>query len=181
MGAPLEITLTTHTAAELRSTASKCRDGSQVRRLLAIASVLEGRPRTEAAERNGMDRQTLRDWVHRYNESGVEGLKSRRGSGRPNALNAAQMEELRELVIAGPDPLLHTVVRWRCLDLRAEVASRFRVTVNEGAIGKWLRQLGLTRLQPRPFHPKKDADAQEAFKKTSPVWSRRHCSVRSPA
>ena len=35
---------------------------------------------------------------------------------------------------------------------------------------KLLHKLGLTRLQPRPFHPKKDAVAQEAFKKTSPAW-----------
>ena len=76
------------------------------------------------------------------------------------------MEELRTLVIAGPDLVLHNVVRWRCLDLRAEVTRRFSVTVGEGTIGKWLRQLDLTRLQPRPFHPKKDAEAQKAFKKT---------------
>lgn len=62
------------------------------------------------------------------------------------------------------------MVRWRCLDLRDEVARRFEVTVHESTIGKWLRQLGLTRLQPRPLHPKKDAAAEMAFKKTSPTW-----------
>ena len=170
MGAALEITRTDRTAQELRLIAGKCHDAAQVRRLLAIAAVFEGRSRSEAAEQSGMDRQTLRDWVHRYNESGVDGLKSRRSPGPPAALTAGQMAELRALVIDGPDPATHNVVRWRCLDLRAEVARRFAVTVHEGTIGKWLRQLGLTRLQPRPFHPKKDADAQEAFKKTSPAW-----------
>jgi transposase len=77
------------------------------------------------------------------------------------------MGELRELVVAGPDPKVHQVVRWRCVDVREEVTRRFSVTVNERTIGKWLRKLELTRLQPRPFHPKKDAAAQEAFKKTS--------------
>jgi transposase len=75
------------------------------------------------------------------------------------------MAELRELVIAGPDPKLHKVIRWRCLDLREEVARRFSVIVPERTIGKWLRKLKLTRLQPRPYHPKKDAAAQQAFKK----------------
>ena len=56
------------------------------------------------------------------------------------------------------------------LVLRAEVARRVTVEVTEGTIGRWLRKLGLTRLQPRPFHPKKDVEAQEAFKKTSMVW-----------
>lgn len=170
MGAALEITRTDRTALELRAIASKCHDARQVRRLLAIALVLEGRSRREAAEQSGMDRQTLRDWVLRYNESGIAGLKSRRSPGPIPALNAEQMAELKALVIKGPDPATHNVVRWRCLDLRAEVARRFSVTVHEGTIGKWLRHLGLTRLQPRPFHPKKDADAQEAFKKTSPAW-----------
>jgi hypothetical protein len=74
------------------------------------------------------------------------------------------MAELRELVLAGPVPKQHKVVRWRCLDLRQEVAQRFKVTVPERTIGKWLRKLKLTRLQPRPLHPKKDDAAQQAFK-----------------
>jgi transposase len=80
------------------------------------------------------------------------------------------MAELKALVIKGPDPEKDNVIRWRCVDLRDEVARRFEVTVSERTIGKWLRKLGLTRLQPRPFHPKKDAAAQETFKKTSLTW-----------
>jgi transposase len=76
------------------------------------------------------------------------------------------MAELRELVVAGPDPQKHQVVRWRCVDLRAEVTRRFAVTVPDRTIGKWLRKLKLTQLQPRPYHPKKDEAAQEDFKKT---------------
>jgi transposase len=67
MGAPLTVTRLDNTPCELRSFASKCPDGAQVRRLLALALVLEGRSRSEAAAHNGMDRQTLRDGVHRYN------------------------------------------------------------------------------------------------------------------
>jgi transposase len=70
MGKPLAITRTEHSAADLRVIASKRRDGAQVRRLLALALVLDGQSRTEAAARTSMDRQTLRDWVHRYNAEG---------------------------------------------------------------------------------------------------------------
>ncbi len=167
MSAAVKITWTEHTPAELRAFAAKSRDSAQSRRLLAIAMVLDGSPRLEAARRAGMDRQTLRDWVHRYNEVGVIGLMSRLPSGPTAKLSEAQMAELRELVVAGPDPKVHQVVRWRCVDVREEVTRRFSVTVNERTIGKWLRKLKLTRLQPRPYHPKKDAAAQEAFKKTS--------------
>ena len=79
------------------------------------------------------------------------------------------MAELKARVIRGPDPDEHQVVRWRCVDLQAEVVRRFAVLVHESTIGKWLHQLGLTRLQPRPRHPNKSLEAEQAFKKTSPA------------
>ena len=167
MSAAIGITRSNHTAAELRVSAARNGDAAKSRRLLAIAMVLEGASRLDAARQAGMDRQTLRDWVHRYNEAGIDGLESRKPPGAAPKLTKAQMAELRALVIAGPDPKIHKVIRWRCVDLRAEVTRRFAVTVPERTIGKWLRKLKLTRLQPRPYHPKKDAAAQEAFKKTS--------------
>jgi transposase len=151
-----------------------------VRRILAIAMVLEGWDRTEAAEFNGMDRQTLRDWVHRYNKDGISGLKSRRSTGRPPFLTLLQRAELLDLVIAGPDPEVHGVVRWRCVDLRAEIERRFSVTVHESTVAKWLHALRMTRLQPRPVHPQKDPQAEETFKKTSPTWSKRR-SLKPPS
>ena len=81
-----------------------------------------------------------------------------------------QMAELKAMVLKGPDPEKHGVVRWRCVDLRAEVARLYSVEVSKRTVGKWLRKMELTRLQPRPFHPKKDDAAQAAFKKTSPAW-----------
>jgi transposase len=170
MGAAIAVTRTDHTAAELRSMAGKSRDGAQVRRLLALAMVLEGSRRCEAAQQNGMDRQTLRDWVHRCNQTGVAGLTSRNSPGPKPVLSEAQMAELKQWVLEGPDPAIHTVVRWRCVDLRAEVKRRFAVTVHESTIGKWLHQLKMARLQPRPQHPQKEPDAETAFKKTSSPW-----------
>lgn len=181
MGAMLQITRSEHTGAELRVLSVRCSDGAQVRRLLAVALVLDGRPRSEAASLNGMDRQTLCDWVHRYNAAGIDGLKSRKSPGQVPRLSQAQKAELRELVVRGPDPAIHKVVRWRCVDLQAEVARRWSVEVHESTIGKWLGELGLTRLQPRPVHPKKDAEAEATFKKTLPAWCARRSSAPRPA
>ena len=172
MGAPLEIVRTDHTSAELRALSNRCPDGAQVRRILALAMILDGRSRTEAAAMNGMDRQTLRDWVHRYNARGIGGLKSLRHPGRAPLLTTLQKAELLELVLAGPDPERHGVVRWRCVDLQGEVARRFSVEVHVNTIGVWLRDLGLTRLQPRPVHPKKDPEAEATFKKSLSAWSK---------
>jgi transposase len=170
MGAAVKIVRVDYTSEELRALAAKSKDAAQARRLLAIAMVLEGASRLDAARQVGMDRQTLRDWVHRYNEAAIEGLISRVAPGAAAKLTEAQMAELRALVLAGPDPNIHRVVRWRCADLCGEVTRRFSVTVPERTIGKWLHKLGLTRLQPRPHHPKKDPAAQQAFKKTSVLY-----------
>jgi len=68
-------------------------------------------------------------------------------------------------VLQGPDPQRHRVIRWRCADLREEIAARWSVSLHERSIGRLLHRLGMTRLQPRPHHPRQDAAAQEAFKK----------------
>src|SRR5208283_3923735 len=122
VSAAVVITRMDHTPRELRASAAKSDDAAKARRLLAIAMILEGTSRLDAARQAGMDRQTLRDWVHRYNEAGLDGLASRKPPGAAPKLTKAQMAELRELVIAGPDPETHKVIRWRCVDLRAEVS-----------------------------------------------------------
>ena len=70
--------------------------------------------------------------------------------------------------IQGPDPEKDKIIRWRCLDLQAEIARRFSVRVHESTVGKRCAN-SVTRLQARPCHPKTDFAAQEAFKKTLPA------------
>jgi len=157
-------------AEELRAAARRSKDVAQARRLLAIALVLEGKSRTEAAEAAGMDRQTLRDWVHRYNAEGIEGLADRLRPGRPSRLSEDQKAELAGLIEEGPDVAVHGVVRWRCVDLKGEIKARFDVDLSERQIERLLKQQDFVRLSVRPRHPKADEAAQEAFKKTSPAW-----------
>jgi transposase len=168
MSVGVEITRLELSSAELRREASRCGDARAACRMLAIALVLDGGSRAEAAQSCGMDRQTLRDWVHRYNADGIAGLSNLPAPGRPPALTPQQTTELKEIVLAGPDPARDGVVRWRCCDLQRVIAERFDVEVHERTVGKLLDRLGLSRLKPRPHHPKRDLAAQEAFKKTSP-------------
>jgi transposase len=112
-------------AAELRRLAARAKDGAQARRLLALAAVRDGLNRTEAARLGGMDRQTLRDWVHRFNQHGPDGLIDVTPSGRPAKLSDDQKEVLRQLVEAGPDRHKDGVARWRCVDLKRVVGQRF--------------------------------------------------------
>lgn len=172
MSGQIEITRRDLDANGLRRAAKTCTHANAARRMLALAMVLEGRSRTEAAESCGMDRQTLRDWVHRYNAEGLAGLYDRKPNGRAPRLDALQMAELARIVESGPDLSVDGVVRWRCVDLQRIVEVRFGVAYAERSIGKLLRRLGFRKLSARPAHPQGDAKAREAFKKTSPLWSR---------
>lgn len=164
----VEITRKDLTPAEVRLMARKSKDARAARRMLAIALVLEGVDRKTAAETCGMDRQTLRDWVHRYNAEGLAGLSNRPSPGRRCRLSAEQKQTLAGWVEAGPDPKRDGVVRWRRRDLQRRIETEFGVVMHERSVGKQLRALGLRRLVPRPKHPKADPAAQEAFKKTFP-------------
>lgn len=163
------ITRTDLSAAGARRVAAGMRDAKAARRLLAIALVMEGTERGAAARACGMDRQTLRDWIHRYNAEGVAGLSNRRPAGRDPRLNAAQKSVLARLVEAGPDPKTDGVVRWRRIDLQKKIKALFGVDLHERSVGKVLNKLGYVRLSTRPQHPKASPEAQAAFKKTSPM------------
>ena len=162
-------------AVELRREAGRCRDARAARRMLAPALVPEGSSREEAARAAGMDRQTLRDWVHRYNAEGLAGLRDRPRSGRRPRLTAGQEAGLVTAVERGPDPDRDGVVRWRRVDLKALIEARFAARLHERSVGKVLRRLGFSRVSVRPRHPKADEAAQAAFKKASPSWSARRC------
>jgi transposase len=165
------ITRTELSAADLRREAARSSDADAARRMLALALVLDGRSRTEAAALCGMDRQTLRDWVHRYNAEGLAGLCNRLPPGPPSKLTAEQQAEVAAWVRAGPDPVEDGVVRWRRIDLARRIERRFEIVLAERTVGTLLRRLGFRRLSARPRHPGHDPEAQAAHKKTSPIWS----------
>jgi len=160
-------------AHQLRGLARFCKDARQSRRLLSLAAVYDGMSRWEAARIGGMDRQTLRDWVHRFNGEGPEGLTNRKGAGRRRYLSAGQMKELGGIVETGPDLAVDGVVRWRRIDLKRVIEERFGVVYCERTISSLLADLGFAHISARPLHPKQDEHIIEAFKKTSPTPCRR--------
>lgn len=159
------------TAAELRERARAAATPDQVRRLLAIALVLEGASREDAARSTGMDRQTLRDWVHRFNLAGADGLVDRKAPGRQRRLTQDQLDALARCLESGPELARDGVVRWRLADLCALVEARFGVRYQERGMGKLVRALGFSRISARAQHPKSDPQAQAEFKKNWPSGS----------
>jgi transposase len=169
--AAVAVTRIDHTAQELRVAAKRSDDVAAARRMLALALVLEGKSRSEAATACGMDRQSLRDWVHRYNAEGLEGLHNRTAPGARSKLSPEQERAVAELVRSGPDLAEHGVVRWRRIDLARAIEQRYGVKLAERSVGDLLRRLGFRRISVRPRCPEQNAEAQEAHKKTFPIWS----------
>jgi transposase len=169
MSAAIKITRDELDAAGLRRAACRAASAAAARRMLALALVLEGASREEAAEATGMERQTLRDWVHRYNEEGLAGLSDRQGDVGPDRrLSPEQEAEVAEWVRRGPDLAEHGVVRWRRADLARAIEAKFGVVLAERTISSVLHRLGFRRLVARPRHPGRDAAAQASFRATSP-------------
>ena len=150
---------------DLRREAGRTRDAKAARRMLAIACVMEGQSREEAAETCGMDRQTLRDWVHRFNADGLAGLADLpRQNGPKPRLSPEQEAVVAGWVEQGPDLARDGVVRWRCIDLQERIKREWDIGLHERTIGKLLRRLAFRRLSVRPQHPKSDPEAQALFR-----------------
>lgn len=162
---------TEYSAAEVRALAKAAVVPEQARRLLAIALILDGASRAEAARSTGMDRQTLRDWVHRFNAAGPDGLVDRKAPGRQRRLEPEQQRELARCLENGPELTQDGVARWRLVDLCALVERRFGVRYQERGMGKLVRALGFSRVSARPQHPRSDPAAQVEFKKNLPTGS----------
>ena len=137
-----------YSAAELRRHARRSKDVNQSRRLLSLAAVRDGMDRGSAAKIGGMDRQTLRDWVHRFNASGPEGLIDHRTEGPKPRLSEEQLAQFAKIVKAGPDREKDSVVRWRRIDLKHVIAERFGVDFHPRYVGKLLKKLGFSASAP---------------------------------
>jgi len=164
---------TDYAAADLRRLAKQSKCSRQSRRLLSLAAIYDGMSRADAARVGGMDRQTLRDWVHRFNDEGPEGLFDRKENGSVRRLSAGQLQELASIVETGPDPERDGLVRWRRIDLKGVIEKRFGVVYSERYVSQILHDLGFSHMSARPRHPAQDAAVIRTYKKTSPARSKR--------
>jgi transposase len=170
---------TDYSSKELRRLATRVKDAGQARRLLAVAAVLDGAAREEAAKIGGMDRQTLRDWVIRFNEQGPDGLINKSSPGAPGKLTQEHKAFLVRLVEDGPIPAVDGVVRWRACDLIMRLHEEFGLSVSDDTVYRALKDLGFSHVSARPRAYKQDPEAMSAFKKTfPPAWRKSARSSR---
>ena len=158
-------------ASQLRSLARRTNNGPQAQRLLALAAIYDGATRTEAAKIGGIGLQIIRDWVLRFNARGPDALLNGKSPGQPCKLNDLQRRAIAGMIESGPIPAVHGVVRWRACDLIMRLYEEFGLSVSDVTIYRALKNLGFSHVSARPKAYKQNAEAMDAFKKTSlSVW-----------
>jgi transposase len=174
MGAPgLAIREDVATPTELRRLAKKEPRRRTAQRMLALANALDGMNRAEAARAAGIERQSLRDAVVRFNAEGLAGLIDQPCGGRPAMLSEGEQAALVAYVLRGPDPAKGEPSSWTLPDLCRFIEDRFDKRMCPQSMSRVVRRLGLSRQKARPVHPERDAKAAEAFAKGgSPAPSR---------
>lgn len=148
---------------ELRLLARGEKDARVVRRALAIALILDGYSRKNAALAVGLERQAVRDAVRRYNVEGWDGLYDRPRSGRPKKLSPEQEARLKEIIEEGPPPESNQS-EYRIRHIIQIAFEDFDVLYSPSGLRTVLDRLNLSWMSGRPHHPKTDFAAQEKFK-----------------
>ena len=156
---------TDYDGTALRALARQSQDGPQTRRLLALAAIYDGAPRSEAARIGGVGLQTVRDWVLRFNAHGPAGLVDRKPPGQPALLSDEHRRQLSAMIEAGPIPAVHGVVRWRLVDLIQWLWEEYRIAISKQTLSRELRALDFRKLSARPRHHAKNEAAVPLLKK----------------
>lgn len=152
--------------AGLTNALRTARRSAQERRWLALLAVAKGEHVPRVAKVLGVSERAVRNWVHRYNRAGLEGLRDRRG-GRKCRLSAEQLAQVRARLLAEPRPE-DGVCSLRGVDMRRILEQEFGTRYARSSIYYSLRHtLGLSYVKPRALHAKSEPAAQETFKETS--------------
>jgi transposase len=153
------------TVAELQRRFRECDDAVEKIHWQAVWLRAQGRSTSEVAEICGYNR----DWVHRlvrrYNAGGADCLQDgRRDNGKPKLMSDAQLEELRQAVLAGSPP---GGGLWTGPKVAAWMTNKLGRPVSPQLAWDYLQHIGFSKQTPRPRHARASARAQEAWKKNS--------------
>ena len=143
MSAAVSVTRMELTAQDLHIASSKTKDAKAARRMLSITLVLKEMDRKTAAESGGMDRQTLWDWVLRYNSEGFDGLTDRQDCGAASrSWTRGRRRAWRNGYATASIRKKDGVVRWHCVVLQKRIEKEFKVIMHERMVGKQLAGSG---------------------------------------
>ena len=134
----------------LRAQARTAKDGRHVRRAIALLELDQGRPVAQIAATLGVTRQTLYNWIARFEaEGGPAALQDRGGRGRPTVWTEAVRRFLEWSLRQRPEALGYASVDWTAELLQGHLAKWMSVTVSDTTLREQLHQLGYVWKRPR--------------------------------
>lgn len=156
----------------------KERDAGQRDRYRIALLALQGFTAVRIADRVGCARRTVQQWVYRYRDEGLDGLRERPRPGQPKKLATASEEAFRKRLKAGPTAA-DGVCTLRGRDLQRILAEEFSAKYSLQGVYDLLHRLGFSCLKPRPRHRKNDPEAMAAWLADAPLLSRTSGKRRS--
>jgi transposase len=142
---------------------------AMAKRILAVLAVSDRTPYSIIATTLKVSKESIRLWVNTLLLKGVEGLKSKKSSGRPSKLTKTQRKELESLIIQGPAKAGFPGACWRSPMIQALIYEKFGVQYNVFYISQLLKNMGFSYQKAKFVSDHKDPEKREEWlKKTWP-------------
>jgi transposase len=136
-------------------------------RLHGVLLVAHGISCREAAGLLGDAPRTVENWVHRFEESGLNGLTDGERSGRPSRLSQAQLAKVEAALRQSPrEAGVEGGGVWDGKTLSCFLEQKLGVELKARQCQRLFRQLGFRFRKPRPLVAQADPQAQATHKKT---------------
>jgi transposase len=126
---------------------------------------MQGKPPAEVAAAVGAPRQTVYRWLDVLSAEGLDGLRIMSKGGRPAQLDAEQHEELRRILLAGPQAAGFGTELWTIKRVRETIKRHFGVQYSEVHVWRLLGRLGFSSQKPEKRAKERDVQAIARWKK----------------
>lgn len=160
----LQITRTEPNLDELRVLYDKEKDGRMKIRFLAMILMHEQGSARKVARTLKKSHQILANWVHAFNDQGLEGLKRKSPPGAEPRLTKQEQDLLRDDVLKNPRDLGYEFSNWDGINVSYHVENKFHKTIGVRAAQYYLHRIGLALIRPKTQPVQGDPVAQDAFK-----------------
>lgn len=150
----------------------KEKDGRVKQRLLIILSAFKMKSSYKIAERAETSHTKVQRWINRFNKHGFEGLFDKKRPGKPSKLTEEQKKMLEKIL----DKPGEFRAGFNSVEILDKIKKSYDVKYTLRHVRRLLKQLGYSRITPRPSHIKKDPIKSKEIvgklKKNFDVWEK---------
>lgn len=119
-------------------------DALERRRFEALLLARRGLSLAQIARDLRVARQTVSRWVNRYRREGKASLRRAGRAGRKPRLDARQLDELKSMLLKGPEAFGLGAAPWTCPRVAQLIESRLGARYHPGHVWKILGKLGIS-------------------------------------